>query len=168
VFFTGEPASPEALSQAQYSWNYNHLVSIYRAAVGDRLILMPYELLRDSPDMFLAELEKRLGLSAYQMPTDKIYASLSPVELRWYPRISAAVRSLPLSSRLKTRVFEKYVRSVWSNRWKFPIKALQRVFPAAPVTAALIPRETVEYFRGRADSLKDEPLYAPYAADYLF
>jgi hypothetical protein len=168
VFFTGEPASPEALTQAQYAWNYNHLIDLYRAAVGERLILMPYELLRDRPDVFLSELAKRLGLTAFDLPTDKIYGSLSPVELRWYPRISAAVRALPLSSRLRSYVFARHVRSVRNNRWKYPIKILQRLFPATPVTSALIPRETVEYFRGRADRLKDEPLYAPYAADYLF
>jgi hypothetical protein len=35
------------------------------------------------------------------------------------------------------------------------------------VTAALIPDELLEAFRGRAASLRDNPYYAAYADDYL-
>jgi hypothetical protein len=168
IFFTGQPPPPEALAQAEHDWNYDYLIAIYRAAFGERLIVLPYELLRDNPKAFTRELEERLGLSPSETPMDKIYPSLSPIELRWYPRISSLIRALPVGTRLRSYMFRKYVRSVQVNRWKVAIGLLQKLFPAAPVTSALIPRETVEYFRGRADSLKAEPLYAPYAEDYLF
>jgi hypothetical protein len=167
-FFTGDAPSPAELDRARHSWNYNHLVRIYREAVGDRLIILPYELLRDDPQLFLRELERRLGLEPFDAPLDKIHPSFSPVELRWYPRISSLVRRLPLRGRLKKSVWERYVRSVRANRWRAPIKALQRLDPAQPITPDLVPRETLEYFRGRADELKSEPFYDRYAEDYLF
>ena len=167
-FYTGRVPTDEELAQAEHSLNYNHLVHIYRKHFAERLIILPYELLRDRPRDFLRQLETRLGLDPFDAPLDRIHPSLSPAELRWYPRISRAVRSLPLGRRLKRRAFEHYVRSIRTGAWTRPIKLAQRLFPAAPVTADMIPDKTVEYFRGRADCLRDEPAYAAYAEDYLF
>ena len=36
------------------------------------------------------------------------------------------------------------------------------------MTAALIDDRQIEGFRGQADGLSEEPLYAPFASDYLF
>lgn len=49
-----------------------------------------------------------------------------------------------------------------------PIAILQRIRPRTPLTVDAIPDERVNAYRGKADSLRDNPLYGPYANDYLF
>lgn len=167
-FYTGRKPTREDLDQAAHSLNYNFLIEIYRRKFGERLIILPYELLRDDPVAFLRQLESRLGLDRFDAPVDKIHASFSPVELRWYPRISRIVRAVPGSKRVKHKIFAWYVRSMRAGWWALPIRVAQKIYPATPLTIDMVPAETVEYFRGRADCLKEDPLYRNYAEEYLF
>jgi len=163
-----ERGSGSGEQRGEHAWHYDYLIGLYRAAFGDRLIVLPYELLSSDPAAFLRVLEARLVVDRFEMPSERLYPSLSPVELRWYPRITRLVRRLPLRGRVRDAVYRRYVRGVTANAWARPIRLLQRLFPASPVTDALIPESAVEFFRGRADSLRHEPLYAPYAREYLF
>jgi hypothetical protein len=166
-FFAFRKASRAEKAEAADMWHYDHLIGIYRAAFSGRVIILPYELLRDDPAAFVGELERRLGLDPAPMPLDRVYPALSGVELRWYPRITRALTRLPLGGSLKGRILSHYVKSVDRNAWRLLISGLQRFFPAEPVSDSLIPDEAVEFFRGRAGVLREEPLYAHYASDYL-
>lgn len=149
-------------------WNYDYLIGLYRAAFGERLIVLPYELLRDDPDAFARELEGRLGLDHFPIPRERPNEALSPVELRWYPRLTRLVRRFARGNRLRSAVLRRYVPAIERNRLRRLIGLLQRLRPAQPVTIDLISDEAVNFFRGRAESLRGDPLYAPYADDYLF
>jgi hypothetical protein len=145
-------------------WNYDALIDLYTRAFGDEnVIVMPYELLRDDADAFTRALEARLGLAHLEMKAERANASLSAVEMYWYPRFTRAVRALPIGSGLR----RLYDRGAFANRFRRPIHILQRVRPGRPVTADAIPDEIVNAYRGKAERLRTNPLYVPYAADYL-
>jgi hypothetical protein len=45
---------------------------------------------------------------------------------------------------------------------------LQRLWPTPAVTEALLPPELLDGYSGFAATLRLDPLYRPYAKDYLF
>ncbi|HEY0153586.1 MAG TPA: sulfotransferase [Longimicrobium sp.] len=156
-------APPEARIEVEH-WDYDALIGKYRAAFGAHgVVVMPYELLRDDPAAFTAALEARLGLDPAPPPPGRVNASLTGEEMAWYPRLARAVRRVPLAS-----LHRLYAGAAFTNRLRLPIRLLQRLRPATPVTAAMIPDAALEPFRGVADSLRSDPLYAPYAAEYLW
>ena len=145
------------------SWDYDALLGFYRNAFGsDNVLVMPYELLRDDADQFIRTLSENLGIEPCPVEKHRINESLSPVELYWYPRLTRAVLRLP-----SPRMRAAYASAAMRNRLRRPIAILQRLRPGTPVTSASIPDELVEMFRGRAESLRNNALYAPYEAEYL-
>ncbi len=143
-------------------WNYDELIAAYRAKFGaENVIVMPYELLRDDAREFTRTLANRLGIDDFITTPARVNESLSPVELRWYPRLTRAMRRIP-----SRRLFDLYIRAAFRGRLGAPIRMLDRLRPAKPVTAASIPDEVLDGFRGHAESLRADPLYAPWLADY--
>ena len=148
-------------------WDYNQLIGLYRRAFGGRVIVLPYELLRDDPDRFLREIEAPFGLSRFPAPAGRANPSLSPEELCWYPRLTRIVRTLPVGERLRGLALRAYLPAMMNRRLHPLVRLLQRIRPLAPLTIDSIPPEAIDRFRGRAESLRGNPLYADYAEDYL-
>ncbi len=148
-------------------WNYDRVVRLYEAAFDGRLIAMPYELLHDDPRRFLTELQAELGLSQPGPLPPRMNASLSAAELRWYPRLSRLVEALPLRGDRRRRLLDRWVDWTLRNRMARPIAVLERLHPSPPIGPNEIPDEVLEAFRGRADALRDRPLYGRYASEYL-
>lgn len=145
-------------------WNYDRLVGRYREAFGaERVVVMSYELLRGDPLAFARALEARLGLDPGPVERERVNASLSGEEMAWYPRLARLARKVPSS-----RAYRLYVAAAFTNRLRVPIRVLQRLSPAPPITDSAIPDELMEPFRGLANSLRGDPFYAPYAAEYLW
>jgi hypothetical protein len=144
-------------------WDYDHLIKIYTEAFGaGNVIVMPYELLRDDPDEFTRWVSRRLGIDHLPATSERVNESLSPAAMYWYPRLTRLVR------RTRSRkVFELYIRAAFNKRLGLLIAVLQRLRRGTPVTAAAIPDDVVNAFRGKAESLRGNPLYAPYATEYL-
>ena len=132
---------------------------------GDRL---PYEFLRDDPPAFFREITRRLGLIQIGVPVGRPNPSLSPIELAWYPRLARRVRALPLGERGGRKAWEWYVGVAVANGLRRPIALMQRLRPLRPVTDAPLRPERMQNFRGLATLLREEPVYRPYARDYLF
>ena len=151
---------------ADHPWNYDATIAHYRARFGAaNVIVLPYELLHERPGDFVGALEARLGLDPAPAPDERINPSLSPAELAWYPRLADAARRLPM---IGARAHRFVAKAAFDNRLRRPIKVMQHVLPRPLVTSALIDEALVESFRGYADSLRDEPLYAAYGDAYLF
>jgi Sulfotransferase family len=150
--------------------NYDLIIGLYRGAFGDaKVIVLPYELLRDDAAAFLGEIARRLGLSAVEVPPCHPNPSLTPIELAWYPRLGRRLRALPLGARGRRMAWRYYVHAAMTNRLRRPIALLQRLRPLPPVDdAPLTTSEFMQNFRGLASSLRDEPLYRAYGRDYLF
>jgi hypothetical protein len=149
-------------------WNYDFLIGLYRRAFGDaKVIVMPYELLRDDAAAFLREIARRLGLNEIGVLPGRPNPSLSPVELAWYPRLARRIRALRLGARVGRKVWRLYVEAAMTNRLRRPIALLQRLRPISPATDAALTPELMAGFRGFANGLRDDPLYRAYARDYL-
>jgi hypothetical protein len=144
-------------------WDYDRVIGIYRNAFGaDKVLVMPYELLRDDVERFVRTLEERLGLAHCAAPPGRPNTALSPAEMYWYPRLTRLVQRLPIGSRLK----RTFLRGIFRNRLRPAIALLQRVRPGTLVTEDAIPEQLIAAYRARARSLRENPLYAPYAREY--
>jgi hypothetical protein len=160
----GRGAPPGTL---EAEWNYDGLIRMYEAAFPGRLIVLPYELLRDDPARFVAELQSELGLSEPGALPGRPNPSLSPAELRWYPRLSRLVESIPVRGRLRRRLLNGWTRHIGGRRASQLVGLLQRLDRGDLLEPADLTDELVASFRGRAESLRGHRLYAPYASDYL-
>jgi hypothetical protein len=155
-------------AQAENPWHYDALIGLYRQRFGeDRVTVLPWELLRDDPSQFVARIEARFGLEGHPPSPQRVNRSLSPSEMRWYPRLAAAVARAPVGSRLRGQLARRVARMSHNNSLAGAVRLLQRVAPAPPVSLEALPATVLEGFRGKARSLAAEPLFAPYAADYL-
>jgi Sulfotransferase family len=144
-------------------WHYDDLIGLYRHAFGqENVVVMPYELLRDDADAFTRTLSASLGIDPHPPLRERVNESLSPIEMYWYPRLTRLARRIP-----SRRLFDRYILAALRNELRGPIAWLNRLKPGTPFTSELISEEAVNTFRGRANSLRGNPLYAPYAAEYL-
>ncbi|HYK04893.1 MAG TPA: hypothetical protein VE974_24275 [Thermoanaerobaculia bacterium] len=144
-------------------WDYDRVIGMYRGAFGaEQVLVMPYELLRDDVDRFVRTLEERLGLAHFVAATGRVNTALSPAEMYWYPRLTRLVQRLPIGSRLK-RI---YLRGIFRNRFRPAIALLQRMRPGTPVTEDAIPEPLIAAYRDKARTLREDPLYTPYAREY--
>lgn len=152
-------------------YDFDYLIRLYAEAFGrENLIVLPYELLRDDQPRFVRVLEERLALEHVEIDLGRVNASLSPEELYWYPVISRTVLAVAswLGSRRRERVYDWYVRRTVDNRLRSLVGLLSRMRPDRRITRADFPEEFLGYCRGKADLLRDDPLYAPYAVEYLW
>lgn len=165
-------SAPGPLERTYRHRDFDYLISLYREAFGhDNVIVLPYELLRDDAARFIAVLEERLGLEPRELEVGRVNPSLTPEELYWYPAISrtvSAVASL-FGERAFKRIYGLYVGHVTTpNRLAPLIRVLARVSPSRRVEPEDFPARAWLSSRGCAESLRDDPLYAPYAQDYLW
>lgn len=165
--FASQIAQDQPVRSAQV-WDYDSLVALYRAAFAPgRVIVLPYELLQDNAAAFVQAIETRLGLSHFPPPETVMNRSLSRAELDWYPRMTRALRRLPLPGRVRERVLRLYTRAIFFGRLK-PVARLLDRLGSGPEIDHTIPRELLmRVFAGRADTLASEPAFAPYLAEYL-
>ncbi|MFL6228124.1 MAG: hypothetical protein ACJ741_05035 [Pyrinomonadaceae bacterium] len=156
---------------ADHYWDFDYLIRLYAEAFGEEnLIVLPYELLRDDQDGFLSILEERLGIGHARVEVGRLNPSLSPEELYWYPLISRAVAGA--AARLGGARFQKiyrwYASKIGGRRLRPLVKVLSLLRPGGKITAAEFDEDMLQYCKGKATLLKGLPLYAPYAADYLW
>lgn len=159
-------ARDRAVDTFRHPRNYDRLLGLYREAFGGRVIVLPYELYRDDAEAFVGEIERRLGLAHFPAPAERVNPSLPDAELAWYPRLARLVRRLPVGARLRRRLLGAYARAAERNRLGPLFRLLDRLRPSPPFSDRLDER-LVEPFRGRAESLRGEAFYGPYAKDYL-
>ena len=156
-------------SGGQEPWNYNYLIGLYRAAFGaEKVIVLPYELLRDHLATFLGHIARRLGVVEIPAPEGRPNPSLSGVEMAWLPHIARRIGRIPWPGQLRAKVWRLYFSAAGSRGLARFIALLQRIKPLPEVSDALLPAEVMAEYAGFATLLRDEPLYAPYALDYLF
>ena len=152
-------------------YDFDGLIRLYREAFGaEHLIILPYELLRDDQNKFLAVLEAELGLVHVEIKLERLNPSLSPEELYWYPLISRAVSAAAarLGPSLFRRIYTWYIGKTMDNQLRWLIRLLDFLRPARKITEADFPVEILDSFHGCAGLLRDNPVYEPYAADYLW
>jgi hypothetical protein len=163
-------AVEELAGEVEEALDYDAVVALYEAAFGrDRVLVLPYELLRDDPAAFAAALEARLGLPAGAAPVPLRNPALSPGAMVWQRRLTAVVglvaKALPGPA--GALVFRRYARLSREERLRRPLELLERAVPGTRDPRLEIPDHLLERVRGRASSLAGRPFYDRYAAEYL-
>ncbi|MBV8687500.1 MAG: sulfotransferase [Alphaproteobacteria bacterium] len=145
------------------AWDYDRLIGLYERTFGaERLIVLPYELLRDDPQGFVEAVAGPLGLEPRAPAQARVNPSLSPAALAWYPRLNRLARRLP-SGRLRSL----YRRAAREGRLDGLAGLLQRLRPRPVPLEAGLGEDLLAPFEGRATKLASRPAYAPYLSDYL-
>jgi hypothetical protein len=147
--------------------NYGFVVQTYRTHFGGPVTVLPYELLDDDPAAFVSRLSRSLGIAPLRHSDRRLNPALGPVELAWYPRLSALVKRAPMPASLRSRLFEAYRARIGSHRLRPLIAAFQTLRPLAPVSADSVPPEALDHFRGHADLLAELEPYPAYREPYL-
>lgn len=165
---TGGTGTLKDLSEGEMPWDYDDLIDLYRSAFGaDRVIILPYELLRDDQSRFLRILEARLGVGPFAGPSGRPNPSLSDAEIQWYPRFGRIVRALPLPRRLRDALFRSYVRLIFHGGLSWAAAGLSRWSGPSSSVASRLDPAVLERCRGRAERLRAIPEFGPYSEDYL-
>jgi hypothetical protein len=139
----------------------------YAAGFGeDRLLVLPYELLRDSPDAFLGEIEARLAIRPAPGPSNRVRPSPPEARLAAYRRMSRWVRSVPGPASLRRIAARAYVAALRSRRLDGAAATIERLSRRPDGERGLPPR-LIEALAGRSERLRGNPLYRDYARDYL-
>lgn len=162
-------ADPAAGRNDYYDFDY--LIGLYEAAFGaEAVIVLPFELLRDDPLRFLAEIETRLGLPHADTEIGRENPSLSPEALYWYPRFARLVAAAmtAFGPRAAAWAHRRYAALTLHDRLRPAVRLLARLRPGRRVTSADVPAHVLRCCVGQATRLRENPLYAPYAAEYLW
>ena len=150
-------------------YDFDYLIGLYAEAFGEEnVIVLPYELLRDDQRRFLRVLEDRLGVEHVDVDLGRVNPSLSPAELYWYPVIARTVVSVAerIAPSRAQRVHRGYTAR--QRHIRPLIRVLARAMPRRRFSDAGFPDELLKTCEGKATRLRHDPLYAPYAAEYLW
>jgi len=162
--FVQSPTVQAALPQIL---DYDRLIAHYRARFGERVTVLPFELLRDDPAAFLLVVEGVLGVAPHRMAGGAINERLTPAELRWHPAISRRIERLPVGSWLRGKLTAAHILAIRSGKLRGVAQAADRWLPAKPQPSAELPQEVLAAVRDGARQLVKEPFHSPYAADYI-
>jgi hypothetical protein len=167
LFRLGEAGAPERGVEDYY--DYDAVVSLYERAFGpERVLVMPYELLRDDAGEFVRQLEERLGVASSGGLPPRVNVAISLAELTWYPRFSRLVyRAAAPLGRYRYRVVERYVAVLDRLALRKVAEALARATP--PLLNRPPPKisaEVLDRCHPRARRLVARPAYIPYRAEY--
>ena len=163
----GDPARFNIGAGALGVWDYGHVVGLYREAFPGRVVVLPYELMRDDAGAFFGELAKAFGVSRMPPPAERANMSPPPQELLWYARLTRLARAMPIGDRGRARLLERYIRGAHEDRLRPLVRLLHRLRPKAAPLPDPAGEAAIDGLRGQAECLRGHPLYAPYSDDYL-
>lgn len=149
----------------------DYLLELYAGAFGEEnLTVLPYEVLRDDQDRFLELVEKRLGLEHFEFDPGRANPSFTPQELYWYPRISRWVEfaAQKFNGRYGAKAYRGYLNRVLNKERLRPALRLLELSNNGKLTDDDCPADLLQEFQGKAERLRSNPLFAPYATEYLW
>jgi hypothetical protein len=150
------------------AFDFDCAIQAYSAAFGpDRLLVLPYELLRDRPAAFLGAIEESLAISPLRFPPDRVRPSPPDSRLAAYRRLTGWVRALPGPAGLRRSLAGRYVAALRAGRLDGVAAAVGRLGGPSGGADQPVPSRLLEALRGRGGRLRDDPRYPDYAPEYL-
>jgi len=148
--------------------DYNFTIGLFERLFGaDRVIVLPYELLRDHPGRFVRAIEEALGISHSPMPLERVHPSLSPAELYWYRRVGRLLTSLPARPAGARRLLRLHLKLVRGNHLGRVVRLVERIRRSDGPFVEDVPEWVIEALRGSTTCLRDRPLYSGLETEYL-
>ncbi len=146
-------------------YDYDRIAAMYRHRFGARVLVLPYEWLRDDRMAFLGAVAAPLGIEPFDPGPEPVNASLSVPQLRWYPRLASRFARVPIGP-LRRRLLAQHRWRTSRSGWGKLIGLLERTGPASPPLPEFAP-EQLAHLAPLAAQLRTEPAFLPYALDYL-
>lgn len=150
------------------TFDFDAAIDAYAGAFGpDRVLVLPYELLRDSPQAFLGAIEESLAISRLCFPPDRVRRTPPPARLATYRRLTRWVRSMPGPVRLRQRIAHRYIAALRGGRLGGVAGAIERLGGASDDDDRTVPTKLLEALGARGGRLRDDARYRNYAPEYF-
>jgi hypothetical protein len=152
----------------QKAYNYGYLINLYRAAFGkENVITIPYELLKDSSNVFIKTLEDTFEVNEYSFSFESVNPSLDVKSLYWCRTISNVTFKISrlFGTKMGNSLFSFYTYALLRGYFNFLIKIF-KTFSKKQEALNVLPKY-LEAFKGQAEVLKSYPHYSQYYAEYL-
>ena len=150
-------------------YDYSHMIQLYRSAFGDNQVkVLPYELLRGNPNVFISEIEGWMGISQpFKITEEKINASLDTRTLTAYRKISRFLYNTikPLPYNWQKYIYGFYIMRLNSTK-PHPLMKFVARFVKDEISLDGLD-EVMKTLVGKAELLRHEPIYQPYLKEYL-
>lgn len=145
-------------------------IDAYAEAFGETaLLVLPYELLRDTPRTFLGAIEEFVGLQHRPFAIDPVRQSPPAERLVAYRRITKWVRALPGPARLRRSLILRYIAALRRGDLGWLATAVARLSgTSAKDEAVPVPPRLLDALAARTGRLRGNPRYRDYAAEYGF
>ncbi|MEA3002712.1 MAG: hypothetical protein QOH81_1500 [Sphingomonadales bacterium] len=145
-------------------WDYDEVIGLYERTFGSsRVLVLPYELLRQHADAFFAAITGPLGLEPHAIPSRAENRSISAASLAWYPRFATLLSRLPRDG----LVNRAYRRAAFGDRLSAVAAGLQRVRPLRLPGVGDISSDMLRELTSRCELLRHRPLHQPYLDEYF-
>lgn len=116
VLFFGDFFEAQQKNKLQKLFNYDYVFSIYSEMFGAKnVLILPYELLKKNPAVYIATLEKEFNFLAFTFSTEAINRALPKLYLYLLVCLSNAVLFLikPLSKPNQLKIYSKYISCIF-------------------------------------------------------
>lgn len=150
------------------AFDFDAAIDAYVAAFGpDRVLVLPYELLRDSPQAFLGAIEESLAISPSCFPPDRVRRTPPPARLAAYRRLTRWVRSMPGPVRLRQSASRRYVAALRGGRLGGVAAAVEVLSGRSDVDDPPVPARLLEALGARGGRLREDARYRDYTLEYF-
>ena len=164
--------NPEAMEYFIGYYDYNFAINLYCNAFGkENVIVLPLELLEDTPDIFIKTIEHRLGLEHYDFSYNRRNPSLSANKLSALRKISSLVyqytRIFGKKGELLYNRYVQYLGKESYNNNKFRlIISVMTLFKKQKKQKIKVPEELTNEMKSTASVLEEYPLFKKYLIKY--
>ncbi|HEX8224160.1 MAG TPA: hypothetical protein VF605_10120 [Allosphingosinicella sp.] len=145
-------------------FDFDAAIDAYGARFGEeRLLVLPFELLRDRPDEFLGAIEARLGIGRLRISGERVRPTPSDARLAAYRRMTGWMRAVPAPASLRRR----YVAALRTGRLRGVAAAIEGRKGVPGGEALAVPPRLLDALAGRSGRLRDNPFVQDYAREYF-
>lgn len=148
-------------------FNYDFLYQTYVDVFGEsNVLVLPYEMLKESPNKFLSVIEASFGFSHYGFTSKSVNKSLSdrsiPVVLATSRLIYWSTKLLPKSKRIKAQMkYQSFIYKI-KDQWLSGPKSNENIKDTASF------KETLTTFNGTSDHIIKGKYMERYAQCYVY
>lgn len=101
------------------AFNFQAVIRDYSAAFGpEKVLVIPYETLRDDPTAFLGRIESFMGIGHHVFPTDRIHPTPGQGQIAATLKMTRWVHAIPGSADFRRRLSRRYIEALQKGRFR--------------------------------------------------
>lgn len=150
------------------SVGYDFTIEQYERLFGpDKVLVLPFELLRDRPAAFAAEIETACGVPHADVLPRWVHRSPAPDELQRLARLRRMARSAPIGTAGRELLVRAGRRLISTGLGKGLVQGWTGRSADGDELRIDVPRSLIEKFRGTAERLRNRRHYGGLESEYL-